>query len=67
MASTNNKPAPSRFPGPYLNSAEKDNSVMEYVPTDDMGIGARPSGLPTQAQVKRDNMTIRHIPDQNRK
>ena len=40
---------------------------MEYVPTDDMGIGARPSGLPTQAQVKRDNMTIRHIPDQNRK
>ena len=67
MASTNNKPAPSKFPGPYLNSAEKDDSVMNYVPFADMGIGARPSGLPTQAQVKRDDMTIRHVQDQNKK
>jgi hypothetical protein len=67
MASTNNKPAPGSFPGPYINRAEKDTSVMHYVPTDDMDIGARPSGLPTQAQVKRGSMEIKHVQDQNRK
>ncbi len=40
---------------------------MEYVPFADMDIGARPSGLPSSAQVKRDDMTVRHVPDQNRK
>lgn len=37
-----------RFPKPYVDSvpAEGTEKVMEYVPLDNMGIGARKSGTP---------------------
>lgn len=38
--------SPGRFPGPFLNDCKKDESVMEYVPTDTLDIGARKSGMP---------------------
>lgn len=38
--------AESRFPGPYVNSTQKDESLMKYVPMDKMDIGARASGMP---------------------
>jgi hypothetical protein len=53
--------SPGKFPGPYINDVKKDDSVMEYVPMDDMGIGARKSGLPAQSDVKRDSMSIQHV------
>ena len=39
----------SGFPGPYVNDtgAEGSDPIMEYVPFDTMGIGARKSGLPS--------------------
>jgi hypothetical protein len=36
----------SRFPKAYTAEVKKDESMMVYVPTATMGIGARPSGLP---------------------
>lgn len=38
-----------RFPRAYQNDVRKDDKVMEYVPFDTMGIGARPSGKPKNA------------------
>jgi hypothetical protein len=37
------------FPKPYVNTVPREGSdgMMEYVPFDKMGIGARASGLPT--------------------
>ena len=35
-----------KIPGPYVNDTKQDDALMEYVPMDTMGIGARPSGLP---------------------
>ena len=35
-----------RIPGPYVNDTKIDEALMEYVPFNNMGIGARPSGLP---------------------
>ena len=39
--------AQGKVPTPYVNDAKVDNSVMQYVDFDLMGIGARKSGLPT--------------------
>ena len=37
----------SGFPKPYMNDVVKDTSTMVYVqPIENLGIGARPSGLP---------------------
>jgi hypothetical protein len=35
-----------RFPRAYDSDVKKDEGMMVYIPTDKMGIGARPSGLP---------------------
>ena len=37
------------FPRPYANDVKKDDRLMEYVPFDTMGIGARKSGMPAKA------------------
>lgn len=40
-----------KFPRPYVNSVPKeggDRSLMEYVPFDRLGIGARSSGMPNR-------------------
>lgn len=39
--------AQGKVPTPYVNDAKVDNSTMVYTPFDTMGIGARPSGLPS--------------------
>lgn len=39
--------ATGKVPTPYVNDVKEDNSVMNYVPFDTMGIGARKSGIPT--------------------
>ena len=39
----------SKFPKPYINDAVKDETVMQYIPTDHMGIGARKAALPATA------------------
>jgi hypothetical protein len=36
----------TKFPRAYDSDVKKDESMMIYVPTDKMDIGARPSGLP---------------------
>jgi len=36
----------SRFPRAYASDVKKNDEMMEYVPMDKMGIGARPSNLP---------------------
>lgn len=61
MASPTNYAAPGRFPGPYIQDAKVDNTVMEYIPFDHMGIGARKSGMATKSEVKRDDMGITHV------
>ena len=38
--------AQGKVPTPYVNDVKEDNSVMNYVPFDTMGIGARKSGIP---------------------
>jgi hypothetical protein len=37
-----------KFPRPYVNSVPEEGSepMMQYVPFKNLGIGARPSGLP---------------------
>jgi len=44
---------PGKFPAPYINDvpAEASDGMMEYPPMDKMGIGARPSGLPSGDKV----------------
>lgn len=39
----------SNFPKPYVNDVVKNESLMVYVPTDHMGIGARKAALPKAA------------------
>jgi hypothetical protein len=39
---------------------KKDESVMVYIPTDKMGIGARASGLPSQAS-DTEKMSLQHV------
>lgn len=41
--------AGTNFPKPYVNDVAKDEGLMQYIPTDVMGIGARKSGLPKEA------------------
>ena len=38
----------SGFPGPYKNDVPSEGAepMMEYIPFKNMGIGARPSGMP---------------------
>jgi hypothetical protein len=48
-----------KFPGPYLNRVEKDESTMQYVPTDKLGIGARNSGLPKD--IRSQGMGVEHV------
>lgn len=53
--------APGKFPGPYINSVAKDESMMEYIDTEKMGIGARASGLPDKGALKPEGMSIEHV------
>jgi hypothetical protein len=48
-----------RFPKPYVNSAKKDDALMEYVPMDTLSIGARKSGMPKS--TKEDKMGLDHV------
>lgn len=48
-----------KFPGPYIDSVKKDESTMQYVDTDKMGIGARNSGLPKD--IRSQSMGIEHV------
>jgi hypothetical protein len=41
----------SKFPKPYINDVKKDESIMIYVPTETMDIGARKSALPPSAST----------------
>lgn len=43
--------ADGKFPRPYVNSVPREGSdpMMEYVPLDKLGIGARKSGMPDSA------------------
>lgn len=38
-----------RFPKAYDQHVKRDDSMMVYVPMDNMGIGARKSGMPASA------------------
>lgn len=40
-----------RTPKPYVNDVSKDDSILVYVPTETMDIGARRSGLPKSAST----------------
>lgn len=51
--------AATKFPGPYVNSTEKDESIMKYVPMSSTDIGARPSGMPKA--VGASGMTLDHV------
>jgi len=58
--------ADRKFPGPYIDSVKRDDSVMKYVESfDTMGIGARNSGLPKGADAPE--LKIRHVGDMNSK
>jgi hypothetical protein len=37
------------LPRPYMSDVKKDESIMVYIPTETMGIGARRSGLPKES------------------
>lgn len=52
--------AKTNFPGPYVNSTEKDDTIMEYVPMDTTSIGARPSGLP-KGDITSGGMGLDHV------
>ena len=52
--------AEGRFPKPYVESVKKDESIMVYIPTETMGIGARTSGLPNQAS-DTEKMSLQHV------
>jgi len=38
-----------RFPNPYVSDVKKDVSLMVYINTETMGIGANKAGLPKAA------------------
>ena len=48
----------ARFPKPYVNNTRKD-PIMEYVPFEKTGIGARSSGLPKDA--KSQGLGLEHV------
>lgn len=49
-----------KFPGPYMNSTNADDPIMERVPVDKSGIGANSAGLP-KGGVNAGGMTIKHV------
>lgn len=49
----------ARFPGPYLNTTNADDPIMQRVPMDKTSIGARSTGMP-QGGVNSSDMTIKH-------
>ena len=53
----------SGFPRPYTNMVpgEGAEQMMEYVPFDKLGIGARPSGKPKGSINAGDRMNIDHV------
>lgn len=40
-----------KIPGPYVNDVKVDKGLMEYVPFENMDIGARKSGTPGSASA----------------
>ena len=38
-----------KFPRPYVNTVKRDDALMEYVTFENLGIGARKSGMPKEA------------------
>ena len=52
--------AEGRFPKPYVDSVKRDDAIMVYIPTEKMGIGARPSGMPSQAS-DTEKMSLQHV------
>ena len=52
--------AEGKFPGPYVNTVKQDDATMVYVPFPKMGIGARASGLPSQAS-DTEKMSLEHV------
>ena len=50
----------ARFPGPYLNSTNANDPIMERVPVDKSGIGANAAGLP-KGGVNSGSMTLKHV------
>ena len=47
-----------KFPGPYVNSVSEEDSIMERVDQDKLGIGARNSGMPGDI---KNSVTISHV------
>ncbi len=54
-----NSGSSGRIPGPYVHDVKQDDSLMEYVKFETMGIGARRSGLPNE--VSEGPMRIEHV------
>lgn len=53
-----------KFPGPYLNDVKENDPLMKRVDQDNLGIGARPSGMPKGgAAPTADEVTISHVGD----
>lgn len=50
---------PPKFPSPYLNDTKESDSIMQRVPMDNMGIGARKSGMPKSSSSE--GMTVDHV------
>jgi len=50
----------TKFPGPYLNTAKKDDSIMEYVPMHTTGIGANSASLPN-GKITSSVMGLDHV------
>lgn len=40
-----------KIPGPYVGDVKKDEALMEYVPFENMDIGARKAGMPQSAST----------------
>lgn len=59
--------ADRNFPGPYVNSTEKNDSFMKYVKSfEKMDIGARGGGMPG-GDATSGEMKIEHVGNQNKK
>lgn len=50
----------SGFPKPYVNSISAEDSMIVRVPMKHLGIGARPSGMPSGSGFG-ENMKIEHV------
>ena len=51
-----NNGSSGKIPGPYVHDIKKDEGLMEYIPTEVLGIGARRSGLPSEASMGPKNL-----------